>query len=118
MARRAALILEMERQYLIDVSCSALLVATGAGNHGVSALQRVARIAMHGHRKLGSVKIVHCVALLTMVFIRRFRELPVVGVFVTIEARRRLDFIKRVLPCWDMAFVARHRHVLAQKRIR
>ena len=58
------------------------------------------------------MKVLDGVAVLAAVLVRRTRELPVVLIFMAVQASRELNFIYRVLAGGNMALIAIYPRVL------
>ena len=92
-------------------------VATGAGNGGVSAVEREASVTMHRDRVKGAVKIRDTVTGFAPIVQGRRRELIVVDILVAVGAIRKLNLVLCVLAGWNMTLGARDSEVFSFQRI-
>lgn len=111
------LVLEMEGKNLVGASSGPNLVALIARDGHVRARQSETSLAMICDRKCGAVEVLNRVAAFTAVLIRGGGELPVVRIFVAIQADSEFHLVQRFLTCGKMAFRAIHGSVLAEQWI-
>lgn len=88
-----------KRQDLVRTARGSHFMAIGTRHRGVRPGQHETGVAMFGNRKSGAMKILNRMATLTLVLIRLGQELAVVGIFVTVQACRKLHLINRVFAC-------------------
>lgn len=73
--------------------------------------------AMICNGKRRAVKVLHGVAALTLVLIRRGSKLSVVSVFVTVLARGEFHFVNRIFARGKMAFRTFHARMFPEERV-
>lgn len=95
--RRASPILEMKRQDSILPSGGTDFVTIGTRHRRVGSGEGKTCVAMFDDRKRRAVKIQNSMTIFAFVSIRRGRKLSVMGILVTVGARREFYFIDRVL---------------------
>lgn len=116
-ARGTAPVFEMERQDFIRPARRAHLVTIGTRHGSMSARQCETSVAMLGDRVRGAMEVLHGVAALAFIEIRRGDELAIVCIFMAIRAGREFHFVNRVFACGQMALGAFHGDVLALQRV-
>lgn len=108
---------EAERQDFVSTAGGAYLMTVRARYGSVSAGQNESSVTMFGDGKCRTVKILHCVAAFTFVFVGRSRKLPVMRVLVAVQAGGELHLVDGVFACRQMAFRAFDSNVFSPQRI-
>ena len=108
---------EAERQDFVGTAGGAHLMTIRARYGSVSAGQNESSVTMFGDGKGRTVKILHCVATFTFVFVGRSRKLPVMRVLVAVQAGGELHLVDGVFACRQMAFRAFDSNVFSPQRI-
>ena len=114
---RAGAILEVEWQNLVRAPAQSDFVTCRARDSRVRPGQRKTRVTVLGYRERGSVEVPDRVAILAAILIGRRDELLVVGVLVTIRARRKFHLVDRVFARGRVALFAGHGRMFPLQRI-
>ena len=117
MARSAGHVVPTEGKELVGPAGGSHLVTIVASNGSMRADKRVTRLAVHGNRISGNVKIPNGVTVFAAVLVGSGGELVVVGVFVAVGAELKLDLVNGVFASRQMAFLAFYGNVFSFERI-